>query len=103
MPKVIHTADEILQKDFDIKMRGYDQVEVDQYLDEIIKDYGTFQRQIAQLKDENARLKAEVEKLNREQELYSQAPKQNQTVTNFDILKRLSNLERKVFGNQLDQ
>ena len=98
MPKVIHTADEILQKDFDIKMRGYDQVEVDQYL-----DYGTFQRQIAQLKDENARLKAEVEKLNREQELYSQAPKQNQTVTNFDILKRLSNLERKVFGNQLDQ
>lgn len=103
MPKVIHTADEILQKDFDIKMRGYDQVEVDQYLDEIIKDYGTFQRQIAQLKDENARLKSEVEKLNREQELYSQAPKQNQTVTNFDILKRLSNLERKVFGNQLDQ
>lgn len=103
MPKIIHTADEILQKDFDIKMRGYDQVEVDQYLDEIIKDYGTFQRQIAQLKDENARLKAEVEKLNREQELYNQAPKQNQTVTNFDILKRLSNLERKVFGNQLDQ
>lgn len=102
MPKIIHTADDILQKDFDIKMRGYDQIEVDQYLDEIIKDYGTFQREIAKLKDENQRLKTEIEQLNREQELYSQTPKQNQTVTNFDILKRLSNLERKVFGDKLD-
>ena len=31
---------------------------------------------------------------------YSAQP--NTTVTNFDILKRLSNLERHVFGSKLD-
>lgn len=31
-----------------------------------------------------------------------EAPK-SQTVTNFDILKRLSNLEKEVFGKKLDQ
>ena len=102
MAKLIHTSEDILQKDFSIKMRGYDQVEVDQFLDEIIKDYGTFNREIARLKDENKQLKSQVDQLNREQEFNTDAPKQNQTVTNFDILKRLSNLEQKVFGDKLD-
>lgn len=101
MAKYIHTADEILQKDFSTKMRGYDQVEVDQFLDEIIKDYGSFNREIAMLKDENQQLRTQVEQLSREQEYNSDAPKTNQTVTNFDILKRLSNLEQKVFGDKL--
>ncbi|EDL63576.1 YpsB, partial [Bacillus sp. SG-1] len=45
---------------------------------------------------ENMRLKKQVEESNR------RAPAQQQTgTTNFDILKRLSNLEKHVFGSKL--
>lgn len=100
------TAEDILQKEFNNKMRGYDPVEVDEFLDDIIKDYGTYSEEIKSLTEENRRLQAQIEKLKRDQEVYSKtqpsAPKQTQTVTNFDILKRLSNLEQKVFGDKLD-
>ena len=92
------TADYILEKEFKKSMKGYNVDEVDQFLDMIREDYDAFHAKITQLEGENERLKQEV----------SNAPKKPATVaqptantTNFDILKRLSNLEKHVFGSKL--
>lgn len=102
------TAKDILQKQFKEKSIGigYDRADVDSFLDDVIKDYDTFHSQITQLKNENDRLKAKVDELNRQVEVGSSIsqPDTNQqpvsSATNMDILKRLSNLERRVFGPQ---
>ena len=45
-------------------MRGYQQEEVDKFLDMIIKDYEAFHKEFEQLKQQNARLKRELEEQN---------------------------------------
>lgn len=97
------TQKEILEKDFKTKMRGYDPTDVDEFLDVVIRDYESFQNEIDKLKAENNRL---LDKLDdQSKQMSTQNQNQNQSgsnVTNFDILKRLSNLERHVFGSKLD-
>ncbi len=105
MTKLNYSAKDILQKEFKNKMRGYDPVEVDEFLDGIIKDYEAYNKEIASLREENQRLMLKVEQLNKSQatlsRLQKESPKSN-AVTNFDILKRLSNLEKQVFGSKLN-
>ncbi|AJH78243.1 MULTISPECIES: cell division regulator GpsB [Heyndrickxia] len=92
------TAKDILEKEFKTAVRGYRQEEVDKFLDLIIKDYETFNQTIEELQQENLRLKKQAEELTKRQ------PVQQMTgTTNFDILKRLSNLEKHVFGNKLNE
>jgi len=90
------TAKEILEKEFKTGVRGYKQEEVDKFLDLVIKDYETFHSMIDELQQENLRLKKQLEDSSRRQ------PIQPAGTTNFDILKRLSNLEKHVFGSKLD-
>ncbi|AZB43290.1 cell division regulator GpsB [Bacillus sp. FJAT-42376] len=92
--KVKLTAKDILEKEFKTSVRGYRQEDVDKYLDYIIKDYETLHQEIEELQQENLRLKKQLE------EAYKKQPSQTNT-TNFDILKRLSNLEKHVFGSKL--
>ncbi|GEK89744.1 cell division regulator GpsB [Alkalibacterium putridalgicola] len=97
------TQKEILEKDFKSKMRGYDPTEVDEFLDVVIRDYDNFQKEIEQLKAENDRLLDKVDEQAKQLSTQSSSSNQtNSTVSNFDILKRLSNLERHVFGSKLD-
>lgn len=106
MANLVYSPKDILQQEFKTKMRGYDPVEVDEFLDDVIKDYETYNKEILALQEENDRLNAKVQQLSTSQAVSSrvapEAPK-SQTVTNFDILKRLSNLEKEVFGKKLDQ
>lgn len=85
----------ILEKEFKTGIRGYNQEEVDLFLDDIIQDYQTFNKIITELKNENARIKEEL----------SAAQKRpaagNVGTTNFDLLKRISNLEKHVFGSKM--
>ncbi|SEN44471.1 DivIVA domain-containing protein [Amphibacillus marinus] len=84
---------DILDKQFKTSMRGYNQEEVDAYLDKIIQDYEGLTKQIEQLKRENERLKSNSEP----------TPHRVQTSNhqvNYDILKRVSNLEKAVFGKK---
>lgn len=90
------TAKDILEKDFKTGMRGYNQDEVDHFLDEIIQDYEIFTTKIEQLQNENKRLRTELEDMPRKQA--TPAP----GTTNFDILRRLSHLENHVFGSKLN-
>ncbi|GEK27715.1 cell division regulator GpsB [Furfurilactobacillus siliginis] len=111
MQEINFSTQDILQKEFKEKRMGsaYDPTDVDSFLDLVIKDYETFNREVSQLRAENEQLSGKVDDLTRQvnarqtvssnPETTSQA---NNSVTNMDILKRLSNLERHVFGSQLD-
>ncbi|MFD1707191.1 cell division regulator GpsB [Siminovitchia sediminis] len=91
------TAKEILEKEFKTGFRGYKQEEVDKFLDTIIKDYESMHAIIDEMQQENMRLKKQLEESSRRQQV------QPAGTTNFDILKRLSNLEKHVFGSKLDE
>ncbi|MBG9983216.1 cell division regulator GpsB [Aerococcaceae bacterium DSM 111020] len=98
------TAKDILQKEFSKSFRGYSSAEVDEYLDSIIRDYDSYQKDIASLKNENERLISKVDELSKQLALSKKnSPAAPGTgVTNFDILKRLSNLEKHVFGSKIE-
>ncbi|KRN43483.1 cell division regulator GpsB [Fructilactobacillus fructivorans] len=140
MENINFTPKQILQKEFKQKMRGYNPAEVDTFLDSIIKDYETFQREIDQLDQENQDLKLKVDELTRQVSMGSGAqstqrpverpssqkqrapeetnnepakqeapkaqpsnqPAQSQNPTDMDILKRLSSLERRIYGEDSD-
>ena len=95
------TAKEILEKDFKIDARGYRPQEVDQFLDMIIKDYVDFETttkrlvtEIKALENENAKLQAEIRNLKASLDIAGS----NKGVTNVDLLKRISDLEKVVYG-----
>ncbi|WP_066047677.1 cell division regulator GpsB [Robertmurraya korlensis] len=95
--KVKLTAKDILEKEFKTAMRGYKPEDVDKFLDVVIKDYEILQQEIEELQQENARIKKQLEEAVRRPSV--QQPSAG--TTNFDILKRLSNLEKHVFGSKL--
>ena len=95
------TAREILEKDFKIDARGYRPQEVDQFLDLVIKDYIDFEAttkrlvtEIKALESDNAKLKAEIRNLKASLDIANS----NKGVTNVDLLKRISDLEKVVYG-----
>ena len=93
------TADYILEKEFKKSMKGYNVDEVDQFLDIIREDYDAFTAKIAALEEENERLKQEM--ANSSRKVVATPTPTGANNTNFDILKRLSNLEKHVFGSKL--
>lgn len=98
------TQDDILEKEFKIDTRGYRLKEVDQFLDLIIADYATFIDVIKRQEEEKDRLTEEIIKLKqqvRDANVNAEIAKASHnpgTVNNVDILKRLSNLEKVIFG-----
>lgn len=124
MEQVKYTQKDILERVFKQKRMGvgYDPADVDSFLDDIIKDYGAFAGRIEQLQGEVARLqtalKASQDQLvaikqqqtNVAAESVVEAPvtpvvetpKAAQVVTNLDLIKRVANLERAVFGHDSD-
>ena len=101
--KIYLTPQEILDKEFKIDARGYRPQEVDKYLDMVIRDYTEFiniikrsEREIKDLREDNAKLKAEIRTL-REQLVASESSNEN-TTNNVDLLRRISQLEKVVFG-----
>ncbi|HLS24113.1 MAG TPA: cell division regulator GpsB [Pseudogracilibacillus sp.] len=98
MDQIRLTVEDIVNKEFKKSMRGYNEEEVDQFLDTIIEDYETFQRQIRTLEEEVKRLKQRTSTShNRSTNVSQQAP------VNYDILKRISNLEKAVFGPKVTE
>ncbi|MFB9859856.1 cell division regulator GpsB [Salinicoccus siamensis] len=95
------SAKDIFEKEFEKSIRGFKPIEVDSFLDDVISDYqkmADMNNSLKRLEDENARLKKEVEELRIRVATKSRSV-DNQTQNHqIDILKRLSNLEKKVFG-----
>ncbi len=105
--KIALSPQDILEKEFKIDTRGYRLKEVDQFLDTIIGDYEQFFNIINSLEQEKADLLAEIMGL--KQELRSakmnvEIAKNNETgeVTNVDMMRRISRLEKIVYGNEND-
>ncbi len=97
------TAKEILEKDFKVDARGYRPQEVDQFLDIVIKDYVTSENnekklinEIRALENDNAKLKSEIRKLKASLDIAGS----NKGITNVDLLKRISDLEKVVYGEE---
>ena len=97
------TAREILEKDFPLAPKGYVPQEVDQFLDLVIKDYVEFDNvkkrlltEIKLLENDNAKLKSEIRNLKASLEIANS----NKSVTNVDLLKRISDLEKVVYGEE---
>ncbi len=101
--KIKLTPQEILEKSFKIDTRGYRLKEVDQFLDDIITDYEQFYRIIGALEQDKSELMAENMRLKqdlRNAKMNVEIVKNNDTpeVTNVDIIRRLSRLEKLVYG-----
>lgn len=101
------TAEEIYKQEFKVDTKGYRIKEVDSFLDEIIKDYQEFSKiirekdkekmelikEIMNLKEENRNLKVKVE-------LSSEDNVLPRETSNLDLMKRLSKLEKIVYGKE---
>ena len=102
--KISLMPQDILKKEFKIDTRGYRLKEVDQFLDVIIDDYEQFLNIINSLEKEKADLLAEIMSLKQElrnSRLSMEVVKSNadnSEVTNVDIMRRLSQLEKMVYG-----
>src|SRR5699024_5808136 len=91
------TMESILEKDFKKQVRGYNEVEVDELLDIVIKEYEAFTTAIERSKKENDRSKkGQGQQATRQ---HATGP----TQVNYDVLKRLSNLEKEVFGQKRNE
>ena len=102
--KISLMPQDILKKEFNIDTRGYRLKEVDQFLDVIIDDYEQFLNIIDTLEKDKADLLAEIMSLKQElrnSKLSMEVVKNNvdnSDVTNVDIMRRLSQLEKMVYG-----
>lgn len=94
------TAQQIVEKDFKKSMKGYNIDEVDTFLNMIIEDYEVFEQQLNMMHEENERLKQELAEAQNRRPTATQPIASN---TNVDILRRLSNLEKHVFGSKLSE
>ena len=103
--KIELSPQDILEKDFKIDTRGYRLKEVDQFLDIIINDYEQFYKMVNDLEKEKADLLGEIMRLKQElrnakmnAEIEKNSASDVPEVTNLDLLRRLSKLEKMVYG-----
>jgi len=86
------STSDILEKEFRTELRGYSTNEVDDFLDEIISDYVKLYKEVERLTSENEKLTAQLQAKPKVDE----SPTNNTTNSNYDILKRVSLLEKQV-------
>lgn len=108
--KLFLTPQEILDKEFKVDAKGYRPQEVDKFLDMVIRDYTEFasiikklQNENKMLADDNAKLKAEYRKLKNIIDSANESSGGTGSKNNFnnvDLLKRISNLEKVVYGKE---
>lgn len=84
----------ILEKEFRTELRGYSTNEVDEFLDEIISDYTKLYKEIERLNEEIKTLKVANLKVSGATNDGSEGAMSN--TSNYDVLKRVSLLEKQV-------
>ena len=110
--KIFLTPQEILEKEFKVDAKGYRPQEVDKFLDMVIRDYTEFMNIIKKLQndnrilaEDNAKIKAEYRKLkavidSANESANDSAGGHSTNFNNIDLLKRISNLEKIVYGKE---
>ena len=102
--RILLTVKDILDKEFKIDTRGYRPQEVDKFLDVIIRDYEEMSSVIRELEsekkalvDDNIRLKQELRNLSTKLDVIRTSD-ESSGPNNADVLRRLSNLEKIIYG-----
>lgn len=106
--RIMLNIKDILEKDFKIDTRGYRPQEVDKFLDTIIRDYEEFLEIIKELEQEkkeviedNIRLKQDIRSLRAKLDLFKNESSIGDTGNNnADVLRRISNLEKIIYGKE---
>jgi len=83
---------DILEKEFRTELRGYSTNEVDDFLDEIIGDYVKLYKEVERLTSENEKLISQLQSRTKTDDTQQSAG----MASNYDILKRVSLLEKQV-------
>ncbi len=103
--RIMLSPKDILEKEFKIDTRGYRPQEVDKFLDTVISDYEEmfsmmreYERDKKDLIDENMRLKQEIRSLRTKLEVVRDSSPSE--MNNADLLRRLSNLEKIIYGEK---
>lgn len=101
--KLYLNPEEILRHEFKIDARGYRMQEVDRYLDMVIRDYTELIKTIKSLENENKNLREDNRKISTEYRRLKEEISASDTGMpngNTDLLRRLSNLEKIVYGKE---
>lgn len=104
--RIFLTPQEILEKEFKVDARGYRPQEVDKFLDMVIRDYSEYssiikklEKDIKDLTEDNMKLKHELRKLKTTIAAAEDGEVSSvRNVNNVDLLRRISQLEKIVFG-----
>ena len=100
--RITLTMQDILEKEFKIDARGYRPQEVDKFLDIIIKDYNEYNNIIRNLEKEKRALTIENQNLKNEarnlRSSIEAARIGEKEITNVDLLRRISQLEKIILG-----
>ena len=101
MAKINLTPKKIYEQEFKTSIRGYDKTEVDEFLDDVIKDYTVYIALVKELQEENAKLKAKATSAPASRPAYASATSEPSHATaniasasNYDILKRIRRLSQ---------
>lgn len=104
--RIMLTVKDIFEKEFKIDTRGYRPQEVDKFLDLVMRDYEEFiainkdlTNEIKQLTEDNLKLKQEMRSLKMKLEAIKDST-DSETGNSVDVLKRLSNLEKIIYGRE---
>ena len=104
--RILLSSKDILEHEFKFDTRGYRPQEVDKYLDVIIHDSEEFDRIIQdyenekkELIEDNIRLKQEIRRLITQMEALKDVAKEPNN-NNADLLRRVSNLEKFIYGDK---
>lgn len=105
--RIMLTVKDIYDKEFKLDTRGYRPQEVDKFLDVIMRDYEEFilinkelSREIKELTNDNLTLKQEIRNLKMKLDVLKESADEDNGTTSVDVLKRLSNLEKIIYGKE---
>ncbi|HPX32709.1 MAG TPA: DivIVA domain-containing protein [Erysipelotrichaceae bacterium] len=108
---IILDIDTILNKEFSIDFKGYSPIEVDTFLDAVVRDYDGFQQLIIELKNQiaflqnaNDGLKERIvdleTKISQSEENNANQSPVVSNLSQVDILRRIARLEQEVFNRK---
>ena len=104
--RIMLTVKDIFEKEFKIDTRGYRPQEVDKFLDVIMRDYEEFMainkelsNEIKDLTNDNIKLKQEIRNLKMKLDILKESA-DGEGTNSVDVLKRLSNLEKIIYGKE---
>lgn len=104
--RILLTSKDIYEKEFKVDTRGYRPQEVDKFLDDIMRDYEEWNKIVSELEDEKKEQLEEIIKLKQEiRYLKTQLDvvkdgKPEGNFNNTDLLRRISNLEKVIYGKE---